>query len=431
MASKRPPRLTEAFIRSIKEPCKRGDGHGSHGLTIVVRTRAGGGLRFIWRQIFTINGKKRSTGLGSHPLITLKMARDKAFENARSIALGEDILTPPPPPPPTPSLGEAFDVLKAIKAASAKRERTAKDTTRMWNDSKRHCKPILAKSLSDITKDDVNDILRPIWIPKRAAGSRVQNHLSQILIWAIDHEYRTTNPANRRSVTLSLGKQPPPENYPAADYTELDEFLATIRDSDYWWAAKYCLLFIAFTEDRGGEAREAIWSDVDWKKEILTIPAERMKSGRKHIVPLSPPAMDILRLAWSKPHHSKGIIFPPERGGTFLNSHMLSQIPRELGLPFVPHGLRATFGDWAAEHENSEYKALAKISLAHTVDKDSDKPYFRTPVIEKRRAMLHDYAQFLTQKHGSIISPKDQDPDATDLADIERALGRLFPGKTA
>ena len=146
MASKRPPRLTEAFIRSIKVPCKRGDGHGSHGLTLVVRDRAGGGLRFIWRQIFTINGKKRSTGLGSHPLITLKMARDKAFENARSIALGEDILTPPPPKPPTPSLGEAFDVLKAIKAASAKRERTAKETTRMWNNSKRHCEPILVPS---------------------------------------------------------------------------------------------------------------------------------------------------------------------------------------------------------------------------------------------------------------------------------------------
>ena len=96
------------------------------------------------------------------------MARDKAFENARSIALGEDILTPPPPPPPTPSLGEAFDVLKAIKAASAKQERTAKETIRLWNDSKRHCKPILAKSLSDITKDDVNDHPPPHLDPQKS-----------------------------------------------------------------------------------------------------------------------------------------------------------------------------------------------------------------------------------------------------------------------
>ena len=73
-----------------------------------------------------------------------------------------------------------------------------------------------------------------------------------------------------------------------------------------------------------------------------------------------------------------------------------------LGLPFVPHGLRATFGDWAAEHENSEYKGLAKISLAHTVDNDADKPYFRTPVIEKRRAMLHDLCP--------VSSPKSTGP---------------------
>ena len=72
----------------------------------------------------------------------------------------------------------------------------------------------------------------------------MQNHLNQILLWAIDHEYRTTNPANRKSVTLSLGKQPPPKNYPAAPYTKLGDYLAKIRDSDYWWAAKYSLLFL-------------------------------------------------------------------------------------------------------------------------------------------------------------------------------------------
>ena len=78
-----PGRLTEAFIRSIKEPCKHGDGHGGHGLTIVARDRAGGGLRLFWRQAFTIDGKKRSTGLGGYPLITLKEGRYKAFDNAR------------------------------------------------------------------------------------------------------------------------------------------------------------------------------------------------------------------------------------------------------------------------------------------------------------------------------------------------------------
>ena len=438
MARERPPRLTEAFIRSIKVPCKHGDGHGGRGLTLVVRDRAGGGLRFIWRQSFTINGKKRSTGLGSHPVITLKMARDKAFENARSMALGEDILTPPPPKPPVPSLGDAFDLFNANKTAAAmqKSQRLAKNTTRAWNNSKEQCKPILAKTLSDVTRDDVLDILRPIWIDHRSTGSRVQDHLNQILLFAIDREYRTTNPANRKSVTLSLGRQPPPEHHPAAPYTELGDYLAKIRDSGYWWAAKYSLLFLAFTEDRNGEITQAVWSDVDWEKETLTIPANRMKSGIEHVIPLSTSAMEILRFAWSKPHHSKGTIFPPKMGGLSLNNDALAEIPREMKMPFVPHGLRSSFKDWVTE-KHPECRELAEISLAHVVGNATERAYRRTILLPQRRELLQAYADFLAETMGPVISPKDQnrDQDAADMDDIaslQEAVINLFTNdKTA
>ena len=430
MASKRPPRLTEAFIRSIKEPGKHGDGHGGHGLTLVVRDRAGGGLRFIWRQSFTIAGKKRSTGLGSHPVITLKMARDIAFDNARRTALGEDILTPPPPKPPVPSLGDAFDLFNANKTAEAMRksERLAKNTKRAWNNSKEYCKPILAKSLSDVTRDDVLDILRPIWIPHRATGSRVQNHLNQILLFAIDREYRTTNPANRKSVTLSLGKQPPPVHHPAAPYTELGDYLAKIRDSDYRWAAKYSLLLLAFTEDRNGEVTQAVWSDVDWEKETLTIPVNRMKSGIEHVIPLPTQAMEILRFAWSKPHHSKGTIFPPKKGGRSLDNDALAQIPREMGMPFVPHGLRSSFKDWVTE-KHPECRELAEISLAHVVGNATERAYRRTILLPQRRELLQAYADFLTETMGPVISSKDQNPDqdTDDMAGLEKAVINAVP----
>ena len=141
----------------------------------------------------------------------------------------------------------------------------------------------------------------------------------------------------------------------------------------------------------------------------MTIPANRMKSGIQHVVPLSAPAMEILHLAWSKqPHHSKGYIFPPQRSSKALDHTMLNRIPREMGLPFVPHGLRASFGKWAEEHKNPEYKLLAKVSLAHSVNSDSDKPYFRSDLIDKRRPMLEEYAAYLTKTVGYIISPKDR-----------------------
>ena len=396
-----PGRLTEAFIRSIKEPCKHGDGHGGHGLTIVARDRAGGGLRLFWRQAFTIDGKKRSTGLGPYPLITLKEGRYKAFDNARKIALGEDILAPKRE---IPTVDQAFEQYMANRTPEWKQKgkRKAKEIEDRWNLSKTYCLPILSKRVSDVNAEDVLNVFRPIWIPKRATANNVLSHLHQVMNWAIQLEYRTTNPANR-SVMRSLGRQPEAEHHQAAPYQDLGGYLGQIMDSDTWWAAKYCLIFIAFTEDRSGEALKSVWDDVDWDEETLTIPVERMKGDNEHVIPLPKQAMEILRFAWSKPRHSKGTIFPPQRGGIFMDGQQLSDIPIDLDLPFVPHGLRSSFTDWVSEnHPGSEN--LAEISLAHVVGNKTRRAYARSILLEPRRKLLQEYADYLTKTLGPLIA---------------------------
>ena len=77
-----------------------------------------------------------------------------------------------------------------------------------------------------------------------------------------------------------------------------------------------------------------------------------MKGDKAHVIPLTKQAMEILRFAWSKPRHSKGTIFPPQRGGRFLPKGAMLNITKKLDLPFVPHGLRGSFADWASDHEN-------------------------------------------------------------------------------
>ena len=84
-------------------------------------------------------------------------------------------------------------------------------------------------------------------------------------------------------------------------------------------------------------------------------------------------------------------------------------ITKKLDLPFVPHGLRGSFADWASDHKNKEYKMLAKLSIAHVVDNQSDQAYFTKDPIHKRRAMLQEYSYFLAQTCGPFISPMDQD----------------------
>ena len=217
-------RLTEAFIRSIKEPCKHGDGHGGHGLTFVARDRAGGGLRRFWRQNFTNDGRKRSTGLGGYPLITLKEARYKAFDNARKIARGEDILAPKRE---IPTVDQAFDQYMANRTPEWKQKgkRKAKAIEDRWNVSKTYCLPILSKRVSDVNAEDVLNVFRPIWIPHRATANHVLTHLHQVMDLAIEMQYRTTNPASA-SVLRSLGTQPEPEPRPAAPYKDLGGYLS-------------------------------------------------------------------------------------------------------------------------------------------------------------------------------------------------------------
>ena len=419
------PRLTNTFIKSIDRPTRRGDGLGGNGLSIIAYTVAGG-LNKSWSQRILVDGKARTFGLGKWPQITIATARKRAFKNVSKRDNGENIREPEHH---IPTMGEAFDKFIADHTPEWKRrgERRAQGLEYEWKLSKRYCKSILSRKITAVTHDDVQDLLRHDWHEHAATAARVQNHLSQIFEQAVRMEIRASNPANRRYLVQAFGKQPEGKHHLSAPYEDLGGYLRKIRDSDYWWADKYCLILIALTEDRSGEVRLAVWDDVDWDQETLTIPVERMKGDKAHVIPLPTQAMELLRFAWSKPRHSKGTIFPPQRGGRFLPKGAMLKITKKLRLPFTPHGLRASFGNWASDHENQEYKMLAKLSLAHVVDNKSDQPYFTKDPIDKRRAMLQEYADFLAQTCGPFISPMDQDQDTDDMAGLEEAVINAVP----
>ena len=428
------PRLTNTFIKSIDRPTRRGDGLGGNGLSIIAYTVAGG-LNKSWSQRILVDGKARTFGLGKWPQITIATARKLAFQNITKRDNGKNIREPEHH---IPTMGEAFDKFIADHTPEWKRrgERREQGLKYKWELSKRYCsKSFLSKKISAVTHDDVKDLLRRDWHEHAATAARVQNHLSQIFNQAVDMEIRTSNPAKREYLVGAFGKQPKGKHHQSAPYEDLGGYLGKIMDSNFWWAAKYCLIFIALTEDRSGEVRLAVWDDVDWEEETLTIPAERMKSGIKHVIPLSKQAMDLLRFAWSKPHHSKGTIFPPKQGGRFLPRNAMWDITQKLGLPFVPHGLRGSFGDWASEHKNPEYKTLAKLSLAHVVDNESDQPYFKKDPIDKRRAMLQAYSKYLNQDlrtpHSRCSKTEDknqsrisQQPELNPISSLQYPVSR-------
>ena len=403
MAKTKSERLTHTFIKSVTKEGRYGDGRGGLGLSILVRKTQNGGRSKTWSQRLHI-GKARqeyTPGLGSWPLVTLADARAKAFENARLVKQGVDIRKPAAH---VPTVAEAFETVIPLKEPGWR----GIETKASWNLSLRHCEKIASIPISEITSADVLKIITPLWHDKGATADKVLSRLSSVMKWSITEGHRTTNPATN-DITTTLGKKSPSIRSKSLDYPLLGDALATIRDSDAWWATRYCLLLLAFTGLRSGEARKATWDEIDFETSIWKVPADRMKARIEHKVPLSTQAKEILHHAREQRGHSQGRIFPSKRpgkyiedSGKYMNASRLSELMRTLHLQTVPHGFRSSIRTWAAE-ETSLPEPAAEMLLAHTPDPAVVKAYRTTDFFKHRKPAMQEWADFLTQTMGPTI----------------------------
>ena len=333
-------RLTETFIKGLKEPGTHGDGRGGNGLKIVVKDRSNGELRKYWIQRISIGDKKPDIGLGTFPLVTLAKARDMASDNRRRVDRGEDIRSAPPT---IPTLKEGFAAVIKEREDGWGNELTKG----AWHRSLRRCKNIASKRISEIKPKDILSVIKPLWHEQPKAARDLRSHLNAVMEWAITNEFRLSNPA-RPGITKGLGKQPDPVSHPSLAPEKLGRALAKIRDSDFWWGEKCCALFLAFTCVRSREAREATWNEINWADRTWTIPVSHMKKRKVHQVPLSDQAMEILTYAFAMSDSGESLIFPSARSGKCIGGPRLSIITKKLALSFVPHGSRSSFINWAA-----------------------------------------------------------------------------------
>ena len=86
----RPRTLNAGFVKTVRRPGRYGDGRGGYGLSLLVKPTSTGRLSKTWAQRLYINGRAVNMGLGAYPLVTLKEARAKAFDNRRTVARGMD-----------------------------------------------------------------------------------------------------------------------------------------------------------------------------------------------------------------------------------------------------------------------------------------------------------------------------------------------------
>ena len=159
---------------------------------------------------------------------------------------------------------------------------------------------------------------------------------------------------------------------------------------------RLALEFLILCASRSGEVRGAKLSEFDREARVWIIPAERMKLGKAHIVPLTDAALDVLDRA--KPYYAEcsDLIFPGQNVPKPLSDMTLLKILRYAELPFTVHGFRSSFRDWAAEQSRFPGE-VAEAALAHTVANKVEAAYRRTNYLDKRRDLMRDWAAFCTR----------------------------------
>ena len=214
-----------------------------------------------------------------------------------------------------------------------------------------HVYPILGdKRVDQIAGADVLRVLTPIWSTKQETARRVRSRIRTTLGWAVSHGYVKTN-VGGEGIDGALPKQRNGKtHFRALPFSEVTSALATVEASGASVSSKLCLRLLVLTGARSGEARGARWSEFDEDKQVWVIPAERMKTGAEHRVPLSDEAQQVLKQAQTLKDGS-GLVFPSQRGRE-LSDMTLTKVLRSTGLAerATVHGFRSSFRNWCAEN---------------------------------------------------------------------------------
>lgn len=378
--------LSAAFVKTISNSGRYGDGHGSCGLYLRVWVMANGRIGKNWGQRLRIGGQLTNLGLGSYPQVSLALARGRAIKNAQLVAEGGD---PRKPVVTIPTFAKAVDEMIDLRAKRWKNPKTEKRWRAVLQ---AYAMPVLANMLiSEIHSSHVMEVLIPIWVEKPETGKQVREHISMVMEWSKAEGCRTDNPADK-AILKALPKHGRRNHFKALPFAELGRAIGKVRSTDAHPSTKLAFEFIALTACRSGEARLATWDELDLDAATWTIPASKMKNGLEHRVPLSNAALDVLRKA-KELGDGTGLVFPSVRG-KLMSDSTVSKLLRDHSMQTTPHGLRSAFRDWAAECSN-EPREIAEYALAHVEGSASELAYRRTDYFDRRRKLMQEWACYL------------------------------------
>ena len=367
-----------------------------------------------WVLRTTVGSKRRHMGLGGFPEVPLAKAKEKARAAKEQITQGID---------PIAQRIAIASSLKAQQATEITFEKAAQAYIEAhgesWKSPKHraqwsatlmtyaypHFGNLLVK---DVAQEHVLKALEPIWKTKTETATRLRGRIESILDWATVRKYRTgDNPARWKGHLDKLlpapGKIQKVEHHKALPASQMPAFIKDLRTRE--GLAARALEFAILCASRSGEVRGAQWAEIDMGQAIWVIPAERMKAGKEHRVPLSVQALQLLK---SIPKSEAGDWVFTSATGKPLSDMALTTVLRRMKVDAVPHGFRSTFRDWAGEMTNHP-RDVAEQALAHTLENKVEAAYRRGDALEKRRLMMQEWADYCDASTRAEQAPKLSD----------------------
>lgn len=401
--------------RSVGEPCVAYHAVGGvSGLYLQCRPPRPGndmGSR-SWILRTTVGGKRRDIGLGGYPDVTLKMAREYARELKHRIRtegfdpvdhkrqLNEQLRQQQAQ---AVTFADLAQVYVNKKAEGFKETSRADQKRRLEYQLSEYAFPFIGnKAVGDITTADVIALLEPIWLSKHETASRVRIHVKRILDMAIAEDLlKGDNPADparldnsRLTEKKAVRKVQKVQHLKALPASEAPTFWRKLQSAEGMGAKALQLLIL--TAVRSGEVRGALWEEFDLEAAVWRIPADRMKSGLAHTIPLSSEAVELLRSIPRTDEH----VFPSTGKHGILSDVMVSKVPKKLGYDVTAHGFRSTFKDWSRSPGTFNHRPYdddhTELCLAHVNSTGTRAAYARDEVLGERRPIMQDWAKYVT-----------------------------------
>jgi integrase len=363
-----------------------------------------------WCYRYTFNGRTRVVGLGP----ANRISYEEAGKRARKEMVLLDNKIDPLAEKDRQALQKEMEAERTFRACAKK---YIADHTNDWK-SKKHCAqwsatletyayPFIGEiQVADINVALICKVIEPIWKEKNETAERVRSRIEKVLGWATVQGYRSgDNPARwtghlselfpKRSAVRKV------KHHPALPYKELPAFMVALEKTD--GIGSWLLRFLILTCVRTTESRAAQWTEFDLDMNVWSIPAERMKAGRPHRVPLSAPVLEILRVMkeLNELHAAPSkYVFNGQKWGNYPSEAIMLSLLKRMEEKeiykcsgIVPHGFRSTFRDYIAEMTDFP-REIAEVALAHVLSDKTEAAYQRGDYLEKRAVMMDAWAAY-------------------------------------